>query len=156
MTHYNNLLFDRKTKIYLSLGLIIFFAFLFIVHILFSPRPIISNTGHYQIRSVIYNPGFNGETANQELQITSYDEKALLNCLSHYSEKLTLANSNGYSTNDIEFEILISSENGSKFIFLGNENYSCKAYGDAKNQILDSNLLISELENLLLLPQNFS
>lgn len=139
-----------KMKKYLILAIcIVILTCVITGFILFSPRPIIEDASTSGIDIIIYNPYLNQEM-DARVEITNYDENGILDCLSQYSEQRTLKSANSaHWIGDVELEVVLHTENGSKCIILGNDNYSYESYGKPKYKILDSDNLKSALLELM-------
>lgn len=122
----------------LFLGLLLFF----------STMPVLNDPSGCFVVKVALNENFErGEYGAVEL--TEYDEAAILNCLAKYEEQRQLERYRGGRVGDCEIELYIGSVDGLKTIKLGNENFTCDTSGSLKHRIINGDKLKEELRSLI-------
>ncbi len=121
---------------------------------LYTPRPIVSDLDNSRIFLLMYNPAFEqDENRTEPFHINAYDEKAVLECLSRYTEQRTFRKSNGFGQINMQFHIILSSGNTTKTLVLGNDktNYLTKD-GSTCYRIKDGDALRAELMEIIQPP----
>lgn len=113
-----------------------------------APCPILDDATNYQIHVIRYNTAFE-QGDYIEIEITEFDEQAVLKCISKYNEQKTFQKYKGGPLADFEIEIYVHDpDNGLKQIFLGKEDFSCN--NSMKHKIINSQDLKEELKTLIL------
>lgn len=121
-----------------------------------TPLPIIDNISDSDVVMIRYNDGF--EQGNYiENEITEFNEKEILRCISKYDEQRTLNKlyygALGRSLNDFEIIVAVhadkNTDNDLKFIYLGKDSYLGSG-DDIKHIIINDSDLNDELKELIL------
>lgn len=134
----------RKKYLILLIGIVILLNMIVVFHF-FGPRQIVEDISGSQVIRIQYNPYLNQE-ADARIDITNYEEKKILTCLSRYTEQRILGSAaSGYWIGDVQLEVIINTENGLKSILLGTDNYSYESYGKPKFRIRDADSLKAKL-----------
>lgn len=139
----------RKKYLFLfvAIGIIVLVALIKVCF--FSPRPIIRDVETSQIIRMQYNPYVNS-LIDGRIEVTEYDEKGILTYLSHCKERRTLDRAiSGYWIGDVTLEITIATEDGIKNVILGNDNYSYRSYGKPIYEILEADIVLTELLDMI-------
>ena len=133
----------------ISLALLLIAAL--VLWLLFAPRPIVVDVSRSGVIAVDFNPQFNQEQQDcSPLLLAGYDEAAILEVLSRYSEqRAPRQGPQGDWVGDIQLELTIATNYETKFIRLGNVNYSYDTVGAPTYNILEAEQLRAELMALL-------
>ncbi len=113
-----------------------------------TPKPILDDITNCHIALIRYNDAF-GQGNYIETEITEFDEKAVLKCISEYNEQKTFTKYKVSSLNDDEIYISVFTENSIKIIHLGKEDFSEGGYNSIKSKIINSSELKKELKVLI-------
>ncbi len=139
----------KPRSLYLSICIITAISLLFGIKIFNKPEPIINNIDNCQIVRILYNDEFEHGNYN-EIEITEFDEEAILKCISGYNERKTLNRYKGGLLSDFEIQIYIHTESGLKMIGFGKEDFSYSGSNNFKHKIINSSALKDELKLLIL------
>ncbi len=113
-----------------------------------TPKPILDDITDCHIGFIRYNDAF-GKGDYIETEITEFDEKAILTCISEYNEQKTFTKHKISSFNDDEIYICIFTKNEVKIIHLGKEDFTECGYNSIKCKIINSSELNEKLKLLI-------
>ena len=122
--------------------------FLWMIFINFREVSIIENVEKCNVVKVAYNPYFDQKKGALQ-EISAFDENKILSCLSNYKEKKTFNKCKGGYLGEYQLNIYVAIDNKLKIIALGNENFSCYAYGSSKYKIIDAEHLKYDLISII-------
>lgn len=143
-------------KKFILAGISLFLIVYAFISAYLTPFPIIDNISDSDVVMIRYNDGF--EQGNYiENEITEFNEKEILRCISKYDEQRTLNELHygtfGRSLNDFEIIVAVhadkNTDNDLKFIYLGKDSYLGSG-DDIKHIIINDSDLREELKELIL------
>ena len=143
-------------KKFILAGISLFLIVYAFISAYLTPFPIIDNISDSDIVVIRYNDGF--EQGNYiENEITEFNEKEILRCISKYDERRTLNKlyygALGRSLNDFEIIVAVHADknidNDLKLIYLGKDSY-LDSGDDIKHIIINDSDLRKELKELIL------